>query len=324
MNSLKQNYYNPSFSHIYIEEEVWDHPRTQRILDFFPKAVKIEIAHYKDVFCRKKQDISLQNKAPMLILAKKRVPFVYSGAAVCQDFGEEHFYYTSCAMNCIYDCEYCYMKGMYPSGNLVFFVNLEDTFQEIERRLMEHGMYVCISYDTDLMAMERITGFVEDWVSFAKTHPGLIVECRTKCSGTEFWKRVPSNKQVVFAFTLSPKRIVEECEWKTPPLQERLLAVREAMDHGFPVRLCFDPMIYVSDWKKQYGDVIDQAASLLDFSRIRDASIGSFRISQDYLKKMRRVMPMSKTVQFPFENEKGVYHYPTALMDEMEAYLLQL
>mgnify|MGYP006970641936 FL=1 len=34
-------------------------------------------------------------------------------------------------MNCIYDCSYCYLKGMYPSGHMVLFVNIEDTWKNL-------------------------------------------------------------------------------------------------------------------------------------------------------------------------------------------------
>lgn len=50
MKNLEKDYYNPSFSHIYVEKEVQNHPRTKQILEKFPQAVLIEIDHYKDVF----------------------------------------------------------------------------------------------------------------------------------------------------------------------------------------------------------------------------------------------------------------------------------
>ena len=68
----------------------------------------------------------------------------------------------------MYDCEYCYLKGMYPSGNLVIFVNLEDIFAETKRRLAGRPMYLCVSYDTDLAAVEPITGYVSEWVKFVR------------------------------------------------------------------------------------------------------------------------------------------------------------
>ncbi len=70
-------------------------------------------------------------------------------------------------MNCIFDCAYCYLKGMYPSANIVVFVNLEeDIFAEVERVLENHPLYLCVSYDTDLLALEPLIGFCAGMVCF--------------------------------------------------------------------------------------------------------------------------------------------------------------
>lgn len=318
MRDLKGDYYNTAFSHIYVEQCVWEHPRTKRILERFPDAVRIEIGHYKDVFCRPGQNIALQNEAPMLIIASKTGRLVYEGAPVCQNFGNEHFYYTSCVMNCIYSCDYCYLKGMYPSGNLVLFVNLEDTFAEIKRILRKHEAYLCVSYDTDLMALEDLTGFVEDWMTFCKENPDIKIEVRTKCGRTDLWDRLTPQENMIFAFTLSPEEVQQRYEHRTSSLKDRLGCAAVAMKKGFSVRLCFDPVLYCPDWKIQYREMLDQAAEIIDMERLYDVSVGSFRISQDYLKKLRRVMPDSAVVQFPFENDEGVCHYPKELMEEME------
>ena len=121
LNNLKADYYNSFFSHIYVEKSVADMPDTVRILNKFPQSHIIYIDHYKDVFCRSRQSSVLQHRTQNLIIAKKENNLVYAGAPVCQSFGNEHFYYTSCMMNCVFDCEYCYLKGMYPSGNVVLF-----------------------------------------------------------------------------------------------------------------------------------------------------------------------------------------------------------
>ena len=95
------------------------------------------------------------------------------------------------------------------------------------------------------------------------------------------------------------------------------------MEHGFSVRLCFDPMIYCSDWKNHYDAMLAQVCGTLDLEKLSDVSVGTFRISQDYLKKMRKNEPDSAVVQFPYQNDSGVYHYPTALMEEMEQYMTE-
>ena len=321
MKNLKENCFSPVFSHIYVEEQVWEHPRTKAVLKRFPSAYVIKIGHYKDVFCRSGQDYGKQRRAQSLILAKKQGRLIYEGAPVCQSFGNTHFYYTSCIMNCIFDCEYCYLKGMYPSGNLVFFVNIEDIFKETEELLKRHPVYLCVSYDTDLMALESIAGYVEEWTAFCETHKNLKIEVRTKCANIHLWDKLKALPEVVYAFTLSPQQIIDAYEHKTPPLWQRISCVAKLSGAGFPVRLCFDPMIYKKGWEEDYAAMTEAVFSGISANKITDISIGSFRISQDYLKRLQKCEPNSAAVLFPFENDDGVYHYPEKLMQRMEQFL---
>ena len=96
--------YPKKFSHIYVEEAVRDDPVTKKILAVFPDAEKVPIVHYKDVFNRRRQNVSLQHKCQNLILAKRSGSAVFPGAPVCQSFGNEHFYYCSSVMNCLCNC----------------------------------------------------------------------------------------------------------------------------------------------------------------------------------------------------------------------------
>ncbi len=105
MKNLKEEYFNPFFSHIYVERAVREHARTQEILSKFPQAEVIEISHYKDVFCRSRQSYQLQHHTQKLILAARQGTLLYEGAPVCQSFGNRYFCYTSCVMNCVFDCE---------------------------------------------------------------------------------------------------------------------------------------------------------------------------------------------------------------------------
>lgn len=325
--SSENNYYNPFFSHIYVEKEVREHPGTRRILERFPGASVILIDHYKDVFCRRGQNFILQQQSRNLILGAKKGNLIYPGAPVCQSFGNGNFYYTSCVMNCVYDCEYCYLKGMYPSGNMVVFVNLEDYFQEVRKRLREHPVYLCISYDTDLMAAESITGYTGEWISFAQTqlnqpHP-LTLEIRTKSADPGFWQRHSPVPGIIYAITLSPQTLIDAWEHRTPSLGRRLASAREAIRRGFPVRLCFDPMICCRDWERHYDEMLRQVFAQIHMERLTDVSVGTFRVSQDYLKKMRRDRPGSAVVQFPYENDNGVYHYSRELTEKMEGFLVE-
>lgn len=321
--------YQEHFQHIYVEEALLQSPDVERILRKFPKAKVIPIRHYKDVFNRNKQGRLVQSRSRKLILAKKEGQRLYDGAVVCQDFSESHFCYTSLLMNCPFHCAYCYLQGMYPSSNLVMFLNLEDYFSDCRKWIAEKGsLYLCISYDTDLLAMEGIYPYVEEFARFLNQENALRIEVRTKAGGEGLWRkmqRLPlssdARKRMIFAFTLSPEQIIEEAEEGTARLSSRIFAIQKALEEGYLVRLCFDPMIYHPRWKELYSDLLQEVFEKIPMEQIHDCSLGSFRISESYLKAMGKALPHSPHTQFPYENTGGYYHYPKELMEEMEGFL---
>ncbi len=315
------------FSHIYIEDGIAELLQTRQILAHFPKAQQIRIRHYKDVFNRVRQHAELQRLSPALILARNTGSLLYPGAPVCQNFGEEHFYYTSLCMNCPFDCEYCFLKGMYPSGNLVLFVNTGDYLASLDALCVQHPVYLCLSYDTDLCALEPWTGFVQTFHAALQTREKLTVEVRTKAACTELLHRLKPLSRLIFAFTLSPDRVARDWEHRTPGLAARLQTVRAGLEAGHPIRLCFDPMLFFPGWKESYASMIQTITETLGekgMQMVRDISIGTFRISGDYLKTFRSLYPDNPLVRYPFVLRNGYAQYPPELAEEMETYLIRL
>ena len=321
----------PPFSHIYVEKELLGGEEVQAILEKFPKAKLIPIRHYKDLFNRRKQNRALQEKSRKLILARKEGQRIYPGAPVCQSFSESSFYYASLLMNCPFHCEYCYLQGMYPSANLVLFLNLEDYFSDCQRLIKEKGsLYLCISYDTDLLALEELYPYVERFSRFLEEESGLRIEVRTKAGGESLFRRLlkmhlseEAKKRLIFAFTLSPEKIVSEAEHGTAGLKGRLKAVKMAMEEGFTLRLCFDPMLYHADWESLYTALLEKVFREIPMEKLYDVSVGSFRISESYLKTMTKSCGASPYTSFPYENTDGYYHYPKELLLKMEGFLEQ-
>ena len=44
---------------------------------------------------------------------------------------------------------------------------------------MDNPVYLCISYETDILAFEEIVPYTSAWIEFAR-NPNLIIEIRTK------------------------------------------------------------------------------------------------------------------------------------------------
>ena len=144
---------------IYIESGVLDHPRTQAVLRRFSKAEQIVIERYGEVFNRRGQNFRLQKRQPALVLAEKHDGHVLP-TPPGYGIGGEHNYYFSHLLNCVYDCRYCFLQGMYRSAHFVLFVNYEDFFAGVDAALARHSeqdVYFFSGYDCDSMALESVT-----------------------------------------------------------------------------------------------------------------------------------------------------------------------
>ena len=301
------------FHHVYVERKLRGQYDVTGIIDKLSGSRLVWINHYKDIFNRKGQSLAFQKKSPALILAKKEGKLVYNGSKECQSFGNEHFYYTSCMMNCLFDCEYCYLQGMYPSADVVLFMNLDDIFHEVDELLREHGVYLCISYDTDMVALENITGYCRRWIEYAKNRVGLTIELRTKAELSDSFIRMLDEKEcenIIFAFTLSTDMIQLSYEHNTPSIQSRIASIMRASQKGLNVRVCFDPLLTYADLsalKKAYGTLIDKLFESVTDQMLYDVSLGEFRVPCDYLKRMRKRRPDSKLLAYQFEIEDGSF-----------------
>ena len=305
------------FSHVYVEEKARRFPLTEEILKRCNDASVIPVDHYKDIFDRPRQDTELQKRSPALILAVREGSRIFKGAPVCQSFGQRNFYYSSSVMNCLFDCEYCYLKGMYPSSNIVVFVNFEDYEKDVASLLEEGPLYVCASYDTDLIALDGLTGLAEKWTDLAKRNKDLLVELRTKAVPAAL-ENVPN---VIYAFTVSPDEIADRYEKNTPSPDARLKAAARVIDAGCNVRLCFDPMILTDGWQDIYGRFADRAAEIIDFSKLTDVSVGCFRISKEYLSSMRKKCLDSAIAWHPYVIRNGVAQYEEETDRQMQEFM---
>ena len=107
---------------IYIENAVKNLARVKKIVKRFKNPSIIYIDKYTEVFNRKNQNFTMQKTNPAIILAKKYGNFLLE-TPKNYSIGRKNNYYFSYMYNCIFDCRYCFLQGLYKSSNLVIFVN---------------------------------------------------------------------------------------------------------------------------------------------------------------------------------------------------------
>ena len=305
------NWLNKPFSHIYIEHGAKDYPTTIRIIESFPRAEIIFINNYKEVFNRRNQSFAAQKLSQKLILAKKKSDYIYDGSHFVQEGDEVDYFYTALMLNCLYDCSYCYLQGMFSSANLVQFVNLEDYFSSItdfisKRENKQKPVLLSISHDCDLLAFEKASGVCREWIRFLEDHSGFDIEIRTKSANFSAIQDLPPNDRVLLAWTLSPHAVGKSYEKGAPVTRRRIEDALMAASHGWGIRLCFDPVIPVEGWREGYSDLINEIFCKFPMEQLRDVTVGTFRMNGDYFRRMAQARPTEELVYRDFEHKNGV------------------
>ena len=303
---------------VYVESAILAHPRVQTIRQRFPQARWIECERYGEVFNPKAQNFRLQKQRPALILAEKYQNFALP-APLGYGIGGQHNYYFSHMLNCLYDCRYCFLQGMYQSANYVLFVNYEDFQAEIRQICQQtpEPVYFFSGYDCDSLALEPLTGFAESFLPFFAELPNAWLELRTKSTQIRSLLNRQPWERCVVAFSLAPADLAEKVEERAPGLEKRLEAAAKLQQQGWPIGLRFDPMLYQQDYAEQYRQLFEQVFSVLDAEKLHSVSLGVFRLPEQYFKKMHKLYPEQKLFVSPLQTAEGLVSYRRDLEQAM-------
>ena len=301
----------PDFSHIYVESQSIESDIAEQSFKRFPKAKIIEIEDYKKIFNKNGQDFQIQKLSTKLILAKKQPPFIYPTTDIIQDSGFSNFYYCTPILNCIYNCEYCFLQGMYSSANIVVFTNTEEVKDAVKKQILERKypdepLLLSLSYNTDILALENILPLTKQWIDFANNTDDLFMEIRTKSGLTSSFNKLKPSKKILFAWTLSPNNIIQKYEHKTPLLERRIMSIQKIVDSGWPVRLSFDPILIYPNWKEDYKQMFERIKETISGDKIFDITIGVFRMSDDFFNRIKKTKPDSDLFYNNYDNSNNV------------------
>ena len=273
---------------IYIEKEIEDNSKTIQILRKFKNARKISIDRYGEIFNRKNQNFRVQKINPSLILARKHKGFVLP-TPVGFGIGDQKNFYFSHMYNCLYDCSYCFLQGMYSSANYLIFVNFDDFKKEI-KQVMERNMGENISffsgYDCDSVAMESVTNFINDFIPTFRGRENALIELRTKSVQTRIFEKLEPISNCVIAYSLMPEELAVKLDKKAPSVSSRISAMKKLSAMGWKIGLRFDPLIYSNNWKIKYQSLFKEIYSEIKEESIHSVSLGPLRFPKTYFNKI--------------------------------------
>ncbi|MDO8141836.1 MAG: hypothetical protein Q6358_10095 [Candidatus Brocadiales bacterium] len=193
------------------------------------------------------------------------------------------FYKLTAYNNCNFWCEYCYLYLTFRTMPVsTHFVNYEKMFREIvnfDRANIPDTLRVLnLGELCDPLAVEDITGFAEELVSFVanetKRTKFLFL---TKSDNIDSLLNLEHNNKIIISFSVNTDTVHQQLEHRTPSPEARLTAARKLQDHGYEIRLRIDPIILYSTWERDYPELIEKIFNYIKPERI---TMGEYRPSK--------------------------------------------
>jgi spore photoproduct lyase len=309
---------------LYIERAIQSHPRTQEIVRRFPNATSILIDRYTEVFNPKAQNFRAQKQNPALILAEKRDGWVLPVPESYGLGGDKHYYFSH-MLNCVYDCRYCFLQGMYRSAHYLVFVNFEAFWGEIQRLVSEdtHAeQWFFSGYDCDSLAFEPVTSFAQTFIPFFSTLPNARLELRTKSTQIRSLLEHDPIKQVIIAYSLNPEPIAVRLEEGAPSLAKRLQAMQTLQKQGWTIGIRFDPIVWVEDAQTLYASFFESVFAQLDTEKLHSITLGPFRLPRSFYKNMVQLYPKEWLFAAGIEERGSAPHSIMSYAPQIEESLL--
>ncbi len=308
--------------HIYIEDDIADHFRTLEICSRFPQATLIRCERYTSVFNTNAQNFRIQKKSPSLILARKhrnRVTQTPQGYGIG---GDRNFYFSH-MLNCLYDCRYCFLQGMYRSAHYVVFVNYEDFLHDIklEAKRSPEPVWFFSGYDCDSLAMEPVTGFIDYALDEFEELDNARIEIRTKSTQIRKLLNRSPNDRAVVAYSFTPNETSQALEHKTPSIAKRIAAMRKLQQHGWNVGLRLDPLIHTQYFEREYRQLLLHIFREIDQKKIHSVSYGPFRLPRDFYKKIVKLYPREKLFAASLTENGAMVSYETDVENRLQQYV---
>ncbi len=273
---------------LYIEEKVKYYPLTEKIIcKLAPISVEF-VDDYRKIGETKLFPQRAEEDKNSLALGEKKGEVLKSIERM-----EDGEYYLFHEIDCMYDCEYCYLQYYFPTKIPVIFINREEVLKKIEEVLKSHPHpYFHVGDVCDALAFDHITEFSLDICGLFSEYENGIIEFRTKSTNISNLTSIKNPpKNIIPSWTFSPERVAKSIEHKTPSFEERLFAAKECQEAGYTVGVRLDPVILYDSWERDYKDMVEELFSVLDSQKIDYISLGTIKLHKLLVEVMRERFP---------------------------------
>lgn len=235
--------------------------------------------------------------------------------------------YTS--SGCTAMCLYCYLVCNYNKcAYLRLFVNREQMLDRLIKQGTKCGKELTyeIGSNSDLVLENTITeNLLYTIPRFAQEGIGKLT-FPTKFHMVDSLLDLPHQGKVIFRMSVNPQPIIEKNELGTSNLRQRIEAVNQMCEAGYPCGLLIAPVILIDGWKEMYTQLLEELEAGLSQKMKSQMFLEIILMTYSYVHRAINSEAFPQSVEL-YDKERmtgrgrGKYCYRNEARAEAEIYL---
>lgn len=235
--------------------------------------------------------------------------------------------YTS--SGCKAMCLYCYLVCNYNKcAYLRLFVNREQMLDKVLKKDAQAPVPQTfeIGSNSDLLLENTITNNLPYTIErFSREGRGNLT-FPTKFDMVNPLLNLDHKGKTIFRMSVNPQEIIQRIELGTSPLHARIRALNAMAEAGYPVGLLIAPVILLPDWKRMYGELIDQLADELSVKVTQNGFIEIILMTYSFVQNAINNDAFPNAIQLLDRESmtgrgRGKYSYRNDIRTEIESFL---
>lgn len=222
--------------------------------------------------------------------------------------------------NCSFGCTYCSIQSYFNENEVIIDSNFKEKLDGLN--LLPDQIY---HFGTGQSSDSLLWGNKENHlfllIEFAKKHPNLILEFKTKSSNVDYLLGIDIPKNVIITWSINPNTIIQNEEHRTAGLEARLSSAEKIVNKGNLVGFHFHPIIFYDEYQKDYLEVINEIKKRFKPSDCALISLGTVTFNKKTIAEIRSKKMTSKILQMPLLEVAGKYSYPDNIKEEVFSYV---
>ncbi len=210
---------------------------------------------------------------------------------------------------CGFDCSYCSIQSFYHGNEVVFDSGFAGKLAGLKLD-PDKTYHIGTGQSSDSLMWGNHQGVLEALCAFARQHPNVILELKTKSRNIGWLLKNPLPRNVLCTWSLNTQTIIDHEEHLSASLEQRLEAAGAIAEKGNLVGFHFHPIIHYHDWESGYGEICERLVRQFPVETVAMVSMGTLTFTKSVMKRIRNRELTSKILQMPMEPSAGKWSYP--------------